>query len=86
MDEVEELSGSGFDDVRDHLNAEIERLTKALTVPPEKLEAAILAIHEGLGGNGWAYSNYGGDELQDCRDDLERAARAAAIALGMRVE
>lgn len=41
----------------------------------------VQAIHEGLGGNGWAYSNYGGDELNLCRDKLEAAALAALSAL-----
>lgn len=37
-------------------------------------ESLIGKIHEALGGNGWAYMNYGGNELQDCRDRLERVA------------
>ena len=44
-------------------------------------EALILAIHNALGGNGWAYSNYGNDELVDCRDKLEAAANAILDAL-----
>lgn len=38
------------------------------------------AIHQGLGGNGWAYSSYGNDEWVDCRDVLFRAAYAAINA------
>ena len=37
-------------------------------------EALIVEIHKALGGNGWAYANYGGDELKDCREGLERVA------------
>ncbi len=37
-------------------------------------EELIKKIHEALGGNGWAYSNYGGDELKDCREQLEKVA------------
>ncbi len=39
------------------------------------------AIHEGLGGNGWAYSDYGGDELNDCHDKLGGAADAILLLL-----
>lgn len=35
------------------------------------------AIHEGLGGNGWAYTNYGGNEWETERDILDAAADAA---------
>lgn len=38
------------------------------------------AIHDGLGGNGWAYANYGGDELVTEADKLAKAA-SAAIAI-----
>lgn len=38
------------------------------------------AIHQGLGGNGWAYSNYGNNEWVDCKDELFRAAYAAINA------
>lgn len=34
------------------------------------------AIHDGLGGDGWAYSNYGGDEWNDKRNALLDAADA----------
>jgi hypothetical protein len=35
------------------------------------------AIHDALGGNGWAYTNYGGDEWNDKREELLGAATAA---------
>jgi hypothetical protein len=45
-------------------------------------ERVARAIHDGLGGDGWAYSNYGYDETKHCADKLAAAARAAiAIAL-----
>jgi len=39
------------------------------------LEHAAQTIHEALGGNGWAYSNYGGDEWNSKREDLFSAAK-----------
>jgi len=47
----------------------------------EQMEAVKKAIHDGLGGNGWAYSNYGHDELNNCSDMLEGAALAALAAM-----
>lgn len=48
------------------------------TTPDDDLVARVLeAIHEGLGGNGWAYTDYGGDELRSMRDALRQAAREA---------
>jgi hypothetical protein len=41
------------------------------------VERLIVVIHEALGGDGWAYSDYNGNELERCRSQLERAARAA---------
>lgn len=40
------------------------------------IEELARAIHDGLGGNGWAYMNYGGDEFNSCRENLDSAARA----------
>jgi len=37
-------------------------------------EQLIRQIHRALGGNGWAYSNYGCDELTLRRDALESVA------------
>ena len=45
------------------------------------IEAVARAIHDGLGGNGWAYTNYGGDELKTNKSELEEAARAALSAI-----
>ena len=39
------------------------------------IELLILIIHTELGGDGWAYSNYGGEELISERENLENAAR-----------
>lgn len=41
-------------------------------------DAQIEAVHEALGGNGWAYSNYGQNELRSHREDMERVVRALA--------
>jgi len=50
--------------------------------PDDLVERVALAIHDGLGGDGWAYSNYGYDETKHCAEKLAAAARAAiAIAL-----
>jgi len=64
-----------------------DRLLLALAAAPvpsppgkEVREAGIMAIHEALGGNGWAYTNYGGDELRSQRDELG-AAFDAVLAL-----
>lgn len=38
--------------------------------PQAVSDAEIKALHEALGGDGWAYSNYGGNELSACRDEL----------------
>jgi hypothetical protein len=35
----------------------------------EKEQIAKL-VHEALGGNGWAYTNYGGNELESRMDEL----------------
>lgn len=40
---------------------------------PEWRERIARAIHEGL-GQGWAYTNYGGDEWNSCRYMLDDAA------------
>lgn len=47
---------------------------------PLSREAVARAIHNGLGGNGWAYMNYGGDEWNTNRDKLLNAA-GAVLAL-----
>lgn len=44
------------------------------------IERLIIAINSGLGVS-WAYSNYGGDELKDCRDQLTEAAKAALAVM-----
>ena len=44
------------------------------------IEKIARAIHDGL-GDGWAYTSYGGDEWNDCRDMLDRAAQAALTAI-----
>lgn len=44
-------------------------------------EALIAKIHGALGGNGWAYTNYGGNELVDCRAELERVAALFDVKL-----
>jgi len=41
-----------------------------------RVERVALAIHMAM-GNGWAYTNYGGDEWNSCRDTLMDAASAA---------
>ncbi len=46
-----------------------------------QVERVARAIHEGLGGDGWAYSNYGENEWIDCRKALDEAARNAIAAL-----
>ncbi|ANC53400.1 hypothetical protein A4249_06860 [Brevundimonas sp. GW460-12-10-14-LB2] len=50
--------------------------TQAPTPGPLDMDAAVRALHEALGGNGWAYSNYGGDELNSERPELEAGVRA----------
>ena len=47
----------------------------------DKLEDLARAIHEGLGGDGWAYSDYGGDEFKTCHKELLNAAKAAIAAM-----
>lgn len=47
------------------------------TMDEETVQAVIAAIHEGLGGTGWAYSNYGGDEQKYMAAELRAAALAA---------
>jgi len=56
-----------------------DRAEEDATVNP-LVEKVARAIHEGLGGNGWAYTNYGGDELHSMRTELLSAARAALAA------
>jgi len=51
-------------------------MTQAPTPGPLDMDAAVRALHEALGGNGWAYSNYGGDELNSERTELEAGVRA----------
>lgn len=61
--------------------AEIERLTALRSEPAAgDVERVARAIHDAL-GNGWAYQNYGGDEWNDLRADLMKAARAALAAM-----
>lgn len=56
-----------------------DRAVEAAAVDP-LVEKVARAIHEGLGGNGWAYTDYGGDELHNMRTELLSAARAALAA------
>lgn len=51
-------------------------MTQAPTPGPLDMDAATLALHEALGGNGWADSNYGYDELNSHRPELEAGVRA----------
>ena len=43
---------------------------------PDLVEQLAKDIHDGLGGNGWAYRNYGGDEWNSCRPELRDAAKS----------
>jgi len=47
----------------------------------ERREQLIRALHDGLGGNGWAYTNYGGDEMHSMRHALEGGVDAVLSAL-----
>lgn len=47
----------------------------------ELIETMKVSIHNGLGGNGWAYSNYGNNELYSHGPDLRRASEAALQAI-----
>lgn len=40
-----------------------------------------LALHEALGGNGWAYSNWASDELNILDTDLDHAVEGVISAL-----
>ena len=100
--EVSVLRSAGFveEDHRIAAEAEIERLTKALTVSPEKLEAAAKALYErnprydqevdADGRPTTAPYRIGWDELAEFddghREDIIEDARAAAIALGLVVK
>jgi hypothetical protein len=58
---------------------ELECVCDGLHVQPQTVpdrEKVARAIHDGLGGDGWAYTNYGGDEWNDKRADLLNAADA----------
>lgn len=41
-----------------------------------EMDRLVSLVHEALGGNGWAYANYGNDELVSQRDGLEAVVRA----------
>ncbi len=49
-------------------------MTTQTIMPQDAREKLIIAIHAALGGNGQAYSNYGYDELNLCREELEAVA------------
>lgn len=51
--------------------------------PHDKLvEKVAQEIHEGLGGSGWGYSCYGGNEDHHLANELQSAAKAAiAVSL-----
>lgn len=59
-------------------DAVLIHLTPKASSPEEReiTDADIRALHKALGGNGWAYTNYGGDELNSQRDRLEAGVRA----------
>lgn len=48
--------------------------------PNNTVERVARAIHEGLGGDGWAYISTRGNEQKHMRDELLDAARAAIEA------
>jgi hypothetical protein len=50
----------------------------------EATDAEINALHEALGGNGWAYGNWGGDELRTNRADLAAGVKAIRAMLAAR--
>lgn len=58
-----------------------------MTHPTTATEAAaqrerlIQEVHDALGGDGWAYSNYGNNELVDMRDRLEKVVDVFAPLL-----
>lgn len=58
--------------------------TESMAADLDGLEDAVLALHEALGGNGWAYSNYGNDELRYRRTELENGVRAVTEAFARR--
>jgi Lar family restriction alleviation protein len=53
----------------------------APVTPTKVTEQMVRAVHEALGGDGWAYSNYGHNELRDRRPALEDAVRAILALL-----
>jgi hypothetical protein len=59
-----------------HTNLSRRSLDSADGVDKQDMEVAVHALHEALGGNGWAYSNYGNDELHSRRSELEAGVRA----------
>jgi hypothetical protein len=66
--------------------AKVRSAITALASPPSPaevmdMEGAVRALHEALGGNGWAYTNYGNDELHSRRSELEAGVRAIVEAL-----
>lgn len=67
------LSAEEFDLVLTALRAAGQR--------PVVRERIARAIHDGLGGDGWAYTNYGGDEWNSQRDRLLSAADAVVSAI-----
>lgn len=54
-----------------------------MTDPRDELvEKVAQEIHEGLGGSGWGYSCYGGNEDHHLANELQSAAKAAiAVSL-----
>lgn len=65
------------------LNGWVSDALQRAVAPPDggERERLIVALHEGLGGSGWAYSNYGGQELRDMRHALEGGLDAILSAL-----
>lgn len=66
-------------DLRAFTLAELIALVSRIPAAPQTVpdrEKVARVIHDGLGGDGWAYTNYGGDEWNDKRADLLNAADA----------
>lgn len=48
---------------------------------PNLMGELTFSVHMGLGGNGWACSNYGGDEMVYMEEQLRGAAEEVVYAL-----
>lgn len=47
----------------------------------DETDRLVKVVHEALGGNGWAYANYGNDELTSQRSRLEAVVQALTAEL-----